>query len=74
MTPLVVLFRVTYDLGNYHTYRKDRDVGELEDLEAYDDSEDFNWVLEPPKEVAMQDFASWENPDEPERWAPWNEP
>lgn len=70
----VRIFRVTYGLGDYNFYRKDRDVGAVEELGELDESEDFDWVLEPPEKVAMMDYASWNEEDKPHRWAPWNEP
>ncbi|KAI0034270.1 cryptococcal mannosyltransferase 1-domain-containing protein [Vararia minispora EC-137] len=63
---LVPKASVAYSYGDYETHRKDGALSK-----KHNGSEELvEWVVDPPKEVAMQDFANWWGP---ERWAPWDE-
>ena len=69
----IISCSVAYSTEDYEIYRTDGKTGELGKTaqEALDAQEAFKWVSTPPAKVAMHDFAWWENP---ERWAPWDEP
>ncbi|KAI0311465.1 cryptococcal mannosyltransferase 1-domain-containing protein [Amylostereum chailletii] len=55
---------VAYNLPNYDTHRADQV------LVGHNRSEErIVWTLDPPENVAFQDYAAW---NAPERWAPWD--